>query len=94
MSSPIFWRPTGSSRPTFMSSASWAPGMSDAAISDFVAVRSACSRVPRAGRPSIPKMPAMITSSVMACMRGARENGRPIGQESISRSVMSAIICA
>ena len=25
-------------------------------------------------------MPAMITSSVMACMRGASANGSPIGQ--------------
>ena len=32
------------------------------------------------GAPSMPKIPAMITSSVIACIRGASENGRPIGQ--------------
>ena len=36
--------------------------------------------MPGAGVPSMPKMPAMITSSVMACMRGASANGSPTGQ--------------
>ena len=41
----------------------------------------------------MPKIPAMITSSVIACMRGARAKGVPSGQRSISRSAASAIIC-
>ena len=39
-----------------------------------------------AGLPSMPKIPAMITSRVIACIRGASANGRPTGQPSISRS--------
>ena len=57
-------------------------------------MRSPCSGVPRSGLPSMPKIPAMITSSVIACMRGASANGLPSGQRSISRSVASAIISA
>ncbi len=85
--------PTGSSRPMFISSASCASGQVEAASRYLVAMRSPCSGVPRCGRPSMPKMPAMITSSVIACMRGASENGLPTGQRSISRSATSEIIC-
>ena len=76
----------------FISSATWANGSVDAAIRYLVAMRTPCSGVPAAGRPSMPKMPAMITSSVIACIRGASENGLPTGQRAISRSVTSLII--
>ena len=78
----------------FMSSATWAPGQVDAASSCLVASRTPCSGVPTRGRPPIPKIADMITSSVIACMRGASGSGRPPGQLSISRSATSAIICA
>ena len=77
----------------FISSASCAIGQVDAARSPFVAARSRPSVLPRSGVPSMPKMPAMITSSVIACMRGASDIGRPTGQRSISRSATSEIIC-
>ena len=48
--------------------------------------------MPKAGRPSIPKIPAMITSRVIACIRGASEKGVPTGHLSISRSAASVII--
>ena len=64
----------------------------EASTARLIAVRSPCSGVPLAGAPSIPKIPAMITSRVIACMRGASANGRPVGQLSISRSAASAII--
>ena len=57
-----------------------------------IAVRSAASGVPGAGLPSTPKIPAMITSSVIACIRGASAIGSPTGQRSISRSAASVII--
>ena len=57
-----------------------------------IAWRRPCSGVPLVGVPSTPKMPAMITSRVIACMRGASANGVPIGQRSISRSAASEII--
>ena len=41
----------------------------------------------------MPKIPAMITSRVIACIRGASAKGSPIGQRSISRSAASVIIC-
>ena len=59
----------------FISSASWATGHVDAATRRLMAWRSQYSGVPAAGRPSIPKIPDMITSSVIACIRGASENG-------------------
>ena len=60
--------------------------MVEAATSCLVAVRSAASGVPGAGLPSMPKIPAMITSRVIACIRGASAKGSPTGQRSISRS--------
>ena len=54
--------------------------------------RSPCSGVPGAGRPSMPKMPAMITSRVIACIRGASGNGLSSGQRSISRAAAASII--
>ncbi len=76
----------------FISSASFAPGSVELRRSHLITLRSACSSVPARGRPSMPKIPAMITSSVIACIRGASANGRPIGQRAISRSAASAII--
>ena len=86
--------PLGSSRPRFISSSSWAAGIVDAWTRYLIAILSAYSGVVFLGAPSMPKIPDMITSSVTACMRGAIGNGSPIGQRSISRSVMSEIICA
>ena len=77
----------------FISSPTCAIGQVEAATRRLVAIRSRYSGVPRSGRPSMPKIPAMITSSVIACMRGASANGLSIGQLSISRSVASAIVC-
>ena len=57
------------------------------------ASRSAASGVPGAGLPSTPKIPAMITSSVIACIRGASAIVSPTGQRSISRSAAAVIIC-
>ncbi len=70
-----------------------ATGIDENRVRPRTARRSACSGVPAAGRPSIPKIPAMITSSVIACIRGAIANGSPTGQPSISRSAASTIIC-
>ena len=44
-------KPTGSSRPTFISSATWASGHVDADTSFFVAMRTPYSWVPKRGRP-------------------------------------------
>ena len=77
----------------FISSPTCASGQVEAATRRFVAKRSQCSGVPRSGRPSMPKIPAMITSRVIACIRGASAKGRPTGQREISRSAASEIIC-
>ena len=87
-------KPTGSSLPMFVSSAIWAIFQVDSPTSERTAVRRARSGVPRSGRPSMPKIPAMITSSVIACMRGASANASPTGQRSISRSAAAEIISA
>ncbi len=73
-------------------SVSCASGRVEAATRRLIVRRSPASGVPGAGRPSMPKIPAMITSRVIACIRGARAKGSPIGQLSISRSAASAII--
>ena len=80
--------------PRLKSSATFAPGSIDWASTRRVARRRSNSGVPGVGLASMPKIPAMITSSVMACIRGASANGFPTGQPSISRSAASAIICA
>ena len=84
--------PTASSLPVFSSSAICEIGWVESHTSRRITWRSWCSGVPRSGRPSMPKIPPMITSSVIACMRGASANGRPTGQPLISRSAASAII--
>jgi hypothetical protein len=40
----------------------------------------------------MPKIPAMVTSSVIACMGGASGKLLPTGQRAISRSETSSII--
>ncbi len=85
-------RPTGSARPMLVSSPIWATGLVDSSVRRRVASRSPRSGVPFAGLPSTPKIPRMITSSVMACIRGASAIGSPTGQRSSSRSVISSII--
>ncbi len=75
------------------SSPIFASGEVDAAVRCLTAARRRCSGLPGSGLPSTPKIPDMITSSVIACMRGASAKGVPIGHVSISRSVTSAIIC-
>ena len=69
-----------------------ATGEVEALTNRLTVTRSRSSGVPRSGLPSMPKIPAMITSRVIACMRGASANGWPTGQRSISRSVAAAII--
>ena len=76
------------------SSKNCASGRTDSAIPQRIASRRLRSGVPFSGSPSIPKMPAMITSSVIACIRGASRIGSPTGQASISLSATSAIIAA
>ena len=83
--------PTGSSRRTFISSAIWAIGLVESQTRPLIVERSCPSLLRGAGWPSMPKMPAMITSSVIACIRGASAKGLPTGQLSISRSAASAI---
>ena len=78
----------------FIHSASFAPGIVELRSSSRIATRSACSTVPGRELPSIPKIPAMITSNVIACIRGASANGRPVGQRPISREAASAINCS
>ena len=84
-------RPIGSSRRTFISSATWATGLVESQTRFLIVERSFPSRLRGAGWPSIPKIPDMITSRVIACIRGASEKGFPTGQLSISRSAASAI---
>ena len=91
---PARVKPTGSSRRTFISSAIWAIGLVEALTRLLITLRSRCSGVPGAGLPSMPKIPAMITSRVIACIRDAIEKGAPSGQLSISFSVASAIVSA
>ena len=74
------------------SSVSCARRVVETATRRLIVPRSRASGVPGSGRPSMPKIPAMITSRVIACIRGARAKGRPIGQRSISRSAAAAII--
>ena len=92
ISRPSQVRPNGSSWPMFIHSASFAPGIVEPRNTSRIAVRNACSSVPGLGRPSIPKTPPMITSSVIACIRGASAIVRPTDQRPISRSAASAII--
>ncbi len=49
---------------------------------------------PSGGSPSTPKMPAMITSSVTACMRSDRRNVSPSFQRSSSRWIVASIIAS
>ena len=84
-------RPTGSVRPRLVSSPICAIGLVDSSVRRRVASRSPYSGVPFCGS-STPKMPRMITSSVMACIRGASAIGSPAGHESSSRAVTSSII--
>ncbi len=73
-------------------SPSFASGLVEASVRLRITVRNRCSGLPCSGSPSIPKMPAMITSSVIACIRGASSIVSSTGQRSISRRAASAII--
>ena len=74
------------------SSPAWPTGEVEALTSRLTVTRIRSSGVPRSGLPSMPKIPAMITSRVIACMRGASAKGWFSGQRSSSRSVAATII--
>jgi hypothetical protein len=78
----------------FMSSATFATWSVEANKAPRMTCRSQNSGVLRFGRPEMPKIPAMITSSVIACILGASAIGLPRGQPSISCSAASRIICS
>ena len=87
-------RPTGSSRPMFeqLGELRDRARRQPRATRRIAARRRVLGRARRRACPRCRRCPAMITSSVIACMRGASANGSPIGQRSISRSAASAII--
>ena len=62
--------PTASSRPTFMYSVALAIGVVESCVSLRVTAARRYSEVPFSGRPSTPKIPDMITSSVTSCIFG------------------------
>jgi hypothetical protein len=90
----IFCGPNASSRPRLMKSAAIPAALVDRSASHRTVRRRSCSGVPGTGWPSTPKIPAMITSSVMACMRVVSSTVSPTDHVSTSCSAASAIISA
>ena len=75
-----------------MISPTWAIADVETRVNPLIASRMRRSGVPSAGSPSIPKIPAMITSSVTACIRSAMVTVAPSLQLPTSRSAASRII--